>query len=70
MQTIYGAYCNECRDLSVMPAEKDIHIGLAKNHHNSTGHTCEVYKETKLVVLNGRTPQVLSGRRQVIATFE
>ena len=70
MHTIYEAYCYECGDLSVMPAEKDIHIGLAKNHHESTGHTCEVYKETKSVILNGRHPEIVSQNSQVIAIFD
>ena len=70
MYTLYGADCHQCGDISVMPAERKIHIGLAENHHNSTGHTCEVYEETKAVILNRKMPQVVSGQKRVIATFE
>ncbi|MDE0087532.1 MAG: hypothetical protein OXU23_17550 [Candidatus Poribacteria bacterium] len=68
---VYGAYCHQCGDISIMPAEKNIHIGLAKNHHESTDHTCEVHEETKSVVLHGRIPQVVSNHdTQVIALFD
>ena len=71
MYTLYGAYCYQCGDISIMQAEKDIHIGLAKNHHESSGYTCEVYEETKSAVLNGRIPQIVSNQdRQVIAIFD
>lgn len=69
--SVYSAYCRECGDLSLMQAdEKDIHIQAAKSHHESTGHACEVYEETKSVVLHGNKPQILPHLDpQLIAIF-
>ena len=71
MDTLYGTFCHECGDISVMPAEKEVHIGIARKHNESIGHTCEVYKETKSVVFNGRTPEIVShSDREVVETFD
>ena len=71
MHTIYEAHCHECGDLSVMPAEEDTHMGIAKKHHESTGHTCEVLQETKSVVFHGRKPEIVSHADiEVIAIFD
>ena len=69
--SVYEAYCRQCGDISLLQADnKDIHIQAAKSHHKSTGHTCEVYQETKSVVLYGKIPQVVSHHdSHVIATF-
>lgn len=70
MQPVYSAYCHQCGDLSIIPAEKETHINIARNHNNQTGHTCEVYRETKSVFVDRRNIKVASGNdKHVIETF-
>jgi len=59
---VYEVYCRECGDISLLLAEdKGAHIQAAKSHHESTGHTCEVYEETKSTgFLRGRIPKIAS----------
>jgi len=66
----YGAYCHECGDISIMPSDANTHIGLARKHHESTGHTCEVYGETQSGFLNGKNPEIVSQDYRVIAVFD
>ena len=67
---IYEAYCHECGDISISPRDKQIHLGLARKHHESTGHTCEVSEEITSTNLNGNRSEILSHDFEVIAVFE
>ena len=70
MNAIYGARCYKCGDLSMLPAEKESHINIAKSHNEATGHTCEVYEETKSVFVNRREIEIISNNdKHAIATF-
>lgn len=70
MKAVYGAYCYQCGDLSIIPATEEIHVGLAKNHNEATGHTCKVYKETRTVFFDRREVLILPNEdKQLIKTF-
>ena len=67
MYIIFGAYCHECSEFfDVMPAEENIHTGLARKHSKEYEHTCIVYKKI-VSIRNGKS--VSDSGSEVVVTF-